>query len=978
VNKIKIMIISIITVIFLFSISCREPSVQLNPVLDQQISSFTLDRSDNPDLVGDIEAEIKGSIVYFSLADGTVRDALIPSFKVSGKGLQVNGEWQKSGSTVQDFSAPVYYDLIRTDNSRVQYSVVAGYGENNSKSLDSFGFQTALNANLSSSVYGIIKDDIIEFDFPFEDSVLPMIPSFSTPGIAVVSYNGVNLNDGAAPLMNPANGGSIRVDFDDGSTKVYTVKANTEIQKYIYVSTSGSGGASGSQSDPFNTIEEAVVFANGSDLKEIRVANGTYSLAVNLLISENVTIRGGYESNDWNFRNYQDPDARNGSQCNIQIAGGISGSPTEHQGSIIFDGSGIGSNTVLEGLRIYAMGGAQDFTTAVSFINGASPTIQYCDLFGASISEGSALFVKDSSPSIFSSQVLGDAANYSTGLLVSDNGNPLVISSRISATQVGNPATGIGLQLEGSDPGGRFYNNYIEGKASTQAAAVRLMSSGGSFINNIFNVESGMPADICFWEDSAGMRPERLQNNNFSTDNIGNPLYMRDGSIIIDNAGDINNLPYASSSANSGYRIIGYADYILDGFSQYLPSAVAYEGQSLSSLWPYDIYNNPRSNSGGNGWSRGALELDYTNLGDKYLNVNDTGSDNYDGVWRNLTLREALHLSNTQEESDTIIIPTEVTPLALSEPLIITSSVFITSPDSSLVLLGPTIPTADRHIVIDDDQGSTHFDVFIRGITFRDGSSPVEGGSIFNLESLFLYDCQFDDNDAPRGGAVYTREGLLYIANTVFTLNEATQEHGGGIYVLDSIFNGHNLVFSLNLTSGPTFSVGSSIYAEDSQATVSFSTFYDNEAMNEAAVYGKNSDLRVLSSIFNSNVNTVAGPPDETDAYIDGGSLDLKGSIAETDGYNNPPDVTILAPAFSGPGLLKGADNTWMTTDDGLTAAGSGDTMVNHGFEDAIPVDWADADGDGNTSEPFPYDIKKEPRIFDSEPDAGAYEIQSL
>ena len=957
--------------VFLIILSCKEPSIPLNPDSgDQLIKSFLFSSSINTGFESDLEAEIKGSTIYFNLSSGTDASSLIPSFELIGKGLQVDGIWQVSGSSVQNFSAPVYYDLIKTDNSRVQYSVVAGFGDNDSTSLQSFGFQAGLNAGLIATVDGRFDGDNIVFDFPFETNVQPLIPSFGTSGTAVVSYNGVVLNSGAAPLINPANGGTLRVDFDDGTTKIYTVKTNVEVQKYIHVSNTGSPGVSGSQNNPLNNIEEAISVAYSKGIKEIRLAIGTYNLSTNLVIEDNLTIRGGYNTSDWSERYYESPDIRNGAMCNIILTGGSSGDADKHKGSIIYQGDAVGPNTILEGVRVSAMAGATVYTSAVTILDGASPTIQYTDLFGSSVSDGSALSVYDASPYIFSCQLLGDAGTYSVGLNVGYDGEPTVISSRISSYNLEAPLsnTGVGLQLDGSGAGGWYYNNFIEGKGSTQGMAVKLNVSGGSFINNIFSVAAGMPADICFLEDGSGMRPDLLQNNNFSSYNLDDvPLYVRDGSVELKKSGEINALGYADSSSNSDYRFLDYSTYKNDSGISQVPPTVAYDGQTLSSVWSYDLYHNLHNNNDGNSWSRGPVEVDYTVLGGEEITVTDTVGDLYDGDWSSLTLREAIHVCNTESDVNTILYPSGSYTLNLIEYLYISSDLKLMGSDGGLTVIGNGM---DPHIIIDDKDSGSDKVIFLRDIIFNNGGNAgcPEGGSIISRENLMVYNCIFSSNQAMKGGAIYQEGGELFIANTIFDQNNGSSGEGGAIYEVNSTLVGINMVFTGNQANGGSGN-GSAIYMEESDAAITFSSFSTNAATGSGTVYGVNSDIQLLSSIFVNN--TAAGL---TDFDYSGGAYDLTASIIESPIYLDPPDTIQGPPGIFNTASPSGMDGIWKTSDDNLHSASNGELMYSFGLESHIITDWTDADGNEVTGEPFPYDLKMADRVQDGAPEAGAYE----
>ena len=68
-----------------------------------------------------------------------------------------------------------------------------------------------------------------------------------------------------------------------------------------------------------------------------------------------------------------------------------------------------------------------------------------------------------------------------------------------------------------------------------------------------------------------------------------------------------------------------------------------------------------------------------------------------------------------------------------------------------------------------------------------------------------------------------------------------------------------------------------------------------------------------------------------------------------------------------------GADNVAGTADDNLRLS-AGSPASDAGSNGLVPADTADLDGDGNTTEPLPYDLDGSPRIVNGTVDMGAYE----
>ena len=66
-------------------------------------------------------------------------------------------------------------------------------------------------------------------------------------------------------------------------------------------------------------------------------------------------------------------------------------------------------------------------------------------------------------------------------------------------------------------------------------------------------------------------------------------------------------------------------------------------------------------------------------------------------------------------------------------------------------------------------------------------------------------------------------------------------------------------------------------------------------------------------------------------------------------------------------------DGKWFTADDGLRVI-LGSPAIDAGYNDALPADSSDLDGDGNLTEAIPFDVKGFNRRQGSSVDIGAYE----
>lgn len=970
VKKRAVLILLAMTVLI---VSCRQPSSDIDEydLEDQGLVEFYFDDDDNGGLDGRYAASFEGSIVYVAVPDGTNRSSLIPRFKIRGRGMQVDGVWQSSGSTVQDFTSSVVYDLVRTDDSRLQYSVVVGYGELSGNQLYEFGFTVMNNpGNLWENVTGIQNGSEITFYFPYGTAYIDFVPSFTVPAGAEVRYEGLPLTSGGAPFVNPGEGGTISVVFNDGSSKAFSVRAGIRAREAVYVQ-EGAVGALGTQQDPLGDLAAAYAMAKAEGISEIRISEGTYTLGTQLVIDENVKIKGGYNPSDWSDRQYKTPSDRTSPAYGVIIncSDATAGAAMDLRGGILFSGSDINAATLLEGVNVVAAGGG-DYCSAVSVRDGADPVLRFSDFYGSNAPSGAGIFINNASPDIFSSQVIGNASgNISFGLSVNGSSEPQVVSCFISSSDGSTPPQGFGLDLDGN-AGGLYSNNFIQGRAGAAgvAAGVRLMSAGGEFYNNIFSLIPGAVTERPFWENASGNRPDALKNNVFSDRNDGTrQIYHKGDGTNLFTIEDVNNLGYSGVSDNRALLFSTESSYENDAASGKVPPVIAFKGTTVGSTWTRDLYGNDRSSS----WSIGPIEVESCDYDTKNLGFGSGADGSYNGDWSNLSISEAIVIANDWDGIEAVYETAGGGYTISNAPEMEVRTDLAIVNDNASVAIWP--PANQVIFTVDDGSSGNDIEVYIEGFSFRNVSNPAfTGGAVRSREKLYFYDCVFDGNTARAGGGIYQEGGELHLANSVFTGNTAANGPGGGVYVKDGSFSGFNLIFTGNtVTVGGD---GAAAYFDNSKAYIINSDILSNDATaTEAAVFADDQDLFVLNSIFNDN----SAGTGLADVNISGGTLTLAGSIVESAAYTGWPGVTQTLSAVT-IGFIDTvppiAATNWTTDGNDFHASGGAVLMVDHGIDDFIPQDWPDADDDGNTSENFPYDLAKTPRSEGASVDAGPYE----
>lgn len=186
-----------------------------------------------------------------------------------------------------------------------------------------------------------------------------------------------------------------------------------------------------------------------------------------------------------------------------------------------------------------------------------------------------------------------------------------------------------------------------------------------------------------------------------------------------------------------------------------------------------------------------------------------------------------------------------------------------------------------------------------------------------------------------------------------------------------------------NVASGAGYGAGtaqgSAVASESSSIVydISFSTFADNQGTaGHSNFWFAGDNLYLIGSAFRDGSFALPDPPvDSADIRL---VLDV---IAPSDqigeGSDWPGGNLNAVPDFLSPPFV-GSDSVWGTEDDlyGDLAPFATSNLLNAGNADDLPPDIMDLNGNGNTSEPLPFDARGNPRQSGSAPDIGAYERQ--
>jgi hypothetical protein len=211
------------------------------------------------------------------------------------------------------------------------------------------------------------------------------------------------------------------------------------------------------------------------------------------------------------------------------------------------------------------------------------------------------------------------------------------------------------------------------------------------------------------------------------------------------------------------------------------------------------------------------------------------------------------------------------------------------------------------------------------------------------------------------GGGMHNSSSSPSIVNTVFSGNSAT--NGGGMFNSASSPSMVNTVFSGNSAANGG-GIRNNYFSSPSIVNTVFS---GNSATKGGGIRNSSSSTSTISnSVFYGNGSDIANSS----------SSGATGEHNFSENYSGTGFTALGADPFHDSSNPKGSDGEWFTDDDGLQPS-STSPLIDAGNTTKLPLDTADLDGDGDTSEAIPFDIIGRTRVLDTSVDVGAYEFDS-
>jgi hypothetical protein len=248
----------------------------------------------------------------------------------------------------------------------------------------------------------------------------------------------------------------------------------------------------------------------------------------------------------------------------------------------------------------------------------------------------------------------------------------------------------------------------------------------------------------------------------------------------------------------------------------------------------------------------------------------------------------------------------------------------------------------------------------IAHVLFRGNSANYGGGMYFNGGTPTVSHATFYNNAASYGGGMFINSSSPTISHVILAGNSASQ-NGAGIFNDFSTLT----ISHVTLSGNRAIQSGGGIYNNSSTPTISHATFNGNSATQGGGMYSSRRSPILSNSIMwgNSNGQIVNDMSEPVVRY----------SLVQG-GYISGTNILDAVPLFAD---ADGADTITGTLDDNLRLQADS-PAIDAGNNVFIPPDTTDEDGDGNITEPAPFDLDGKPRVARGIVDMGAYEWQII
>ncbi|MBD2250600.1 M10 family metallopeptidase C-terminal domain-containing protein [Nostoc parmelioides FACHB-3921] len=229
-------------------------------------------------------------------------------------------------------------------------------------------------------------------------------------------------------------------------------------------------------------------------------------------------------------------------------------------------------------------------------------------------------------------------------------------------------------------------------------------------------------------------------------------------------------------------------------------------------------------------------------------------------------------------------------------------------------------------------------------------------------------DSTISNNNSGSGGGIYNFDTLTVINTTVS--NNSARGSGGGIQGNGS-FSSIALV-NTTISGNTAGSGGGGIDSTGGSVTNILNSTITNNTAGILGGGGIRGSANLRNTIVAGNFGNYdfQGTGKDIQGAVNGNNYNLIGSLAGASGTVGT-GTDIVNP---NPGLGPLQNNGGLTLTNALLP---GSPAINAGNNNLIPADTQDLDGDGDTTEPTPFDQRGLARLVGGTVDIGAFEVQS-
>jgi hypothetical protein len=280
------------------------------------------------------------------------------------------------------------------------------------------------------------------------------------------------------------------------------------------------------------------------------------------------------------------------------------------------------------------------------------------------------------------------------------------------------------------------------------------------------------------------------------------------------------------------------------------------------------------------------------------------------------------------------------------------------------VAAGTYKPTAAADGSTDDDRNKAfHFD---KDLVLKGSYNPATDTQDFTTPSILSGDFNGDDVITGSGSSLSITQNSENAYHVMITADLTTATQIEGFLITGGNANGaDNISYS-----GKNFynNNGGGMFNSSSSPSIVNSTFSGNSAnFGGGGIRNLSSSPNIVNSVFYGNGEDKANTSDSS----------AKGEHSFSENYTETGFIALGADPFYDSSNPVGTDGVWFTTDDGLQPSSATSPLTDAGDTTKLPLDTADLDKDGNTSEAIPFDIRGRTRVLDTSVDVDAYEFDS-